>query len=166
MKRDENPAFSVSPLTRRDIGEISRRLAAMDPWLTLEYKPETLAFYLLQADSALQRHVVTVGNSLAGILAVRHPWLFGPFIELLALFDGFRGQGIGSGLIAWTCGRFASRNVWVTVSSFNLRAQEFYDKAGFRKTAVLDDLIRPGWDEILLRKRPLKEDGDAERGRG
>ena len=125
----------------------------MDPWLSLEYKPGAFESYLLREDPALSRYVIMISENVAGVLAVRFPWLFGPFIELMGLFDGFRGKGTGGRIIDWVCGRYQQTNVWATVSSFNLKAQRFYSRTGFEKTAILDDVIKPGWTEILLRKR-------------
>ncbi len=145
--------FSLLPLRSKDVGEISRILCSMDPWLSLEYKTEAFESYLLREDPALSRFVIMISENVAGVLAVRFPWLFGPFIELMALFDGFRGKGTGGRIIDWVCGRYQQTNVWATVSSFNLKAQGFYNRTGFEKTAILDDVIKPGWTEILLRKR-------------
>ncbi|MDR3570295.1 MAG: GNAT family N-acetyltransferase [Syntrophobacteraceae bacterium] len=125
----------------------------MDPWLAMKYSREAVEFYLLQADQALSRHVVMISGQVAGVLAVRGPWLFGPLIELMALFDGYRSRGVGKKIVEWTAQRCEAKNLWVTVSSDNFRAQKFYERQGFRKTALLEDLIKPGWDEILLRKR-------------
>jgi GNAT superfamily N-acetyltransferase len=125
----------------------------MDPWLTLGYKAEALSSYLLRADSNLNRYCLTGSGKICGVLAVRSPWLFGPLIELIALFDSFRGHGIGAQIIEWVGGAFESPNIWATVSSFNKHAQRFYTKTGFEQITVLDDLIKPGWNEILLRKR-------------
>jgi GNAT superfamily N-acetyltransferase len=125
----------------------------MDPWLTMNYRPQALEFYLLRADPALSRYSVMVSENLAGVLSVRYPWLFGPFIELVALFDGFRGKGIGGRIVDWVCLHHQATNVWVTVSAINSGAQRFYGKMGFERTATLEDLIKPGWDEILLRKK-------------
>jgi diamine N-acetyltransferase len=120
----------------------------------MEYSPAIFEFYLLHADAALTRCEITVSGEPAGVMALRAPWLSGPFLELLAVFDGFRGQGIGFRLIEWICARhYKSANLWATVSSFNLRAQKFYRNAGFRQIAVLDDLVKEDWDEILVRKR-------------
>ncbi|MHC1729130.1 MAG: GNAT family N-acetyltransferase [Syntrophobacteraceae bacterium] len=145
--------FSLSHLQPEYVGEISRRLCSMEPWLTLGYKPELFTLYLLRADPALKRYSIEVSGTVAGVFAVRYPWLFGSFIELVALFDGFRGQGIGSRLVELVSRQYQSPNIWATVSSFNLEAQHFYSRMGFEQTAVLDDLIKPGWNEILLRKR-------------
>jgi len=150
---DGKQQFSLSPLKPEYVNAMSIILCSMDPWLTLEYRPEAFEFYLLHADPALNRYAVMISGHVCGVLSVRSPWLFGPFIELMALFDGFRGKGIGSRIIDWVCDRYKSTNLWATVSSFNLEAQKFYSSAGFEKTAILEDLIKPGWNEILLRKR-------------
>jgi ribosomal protein S18 acetylase RimI-like enzyme len=141
------------PLIPEYVRATSAILCMMDPWLTLEYRPEVFESYLLHADHALSHYAVMVAGEVAGVLSVRHPWLFGPFIELMALFDGFRGKGFGRRIIDWVCDRYQSPNVWATVSSFNLRAQKFYGAAGFEQTAILGDLIKPGRNEILIRKR-------------
>jgi len=150
---DGKQQFSLLPLRPEYVNAMSIILCSMDPWLTLEYRPEAFDFYLLHADPALNRYAVMISGNVCGVLSVRSPWLFGPFIELMALFDGFRGKGIGSRIIDWVCDRYKSANLWATVSSFNLKAQKFYSSAGFEKTAILEDLIKPGWNEILLRKR-------------
>ena len=132
---------------------LSAPLCSMDPWLTLGYTMEAFELYLLRADPALARHVVMISGQLAGVLTLRNPWLFGPLVELLALLDGFRGQGTGSAILQWVGKRYDSSNLWVTVSSFNSRAKKFYERAGFEKAAVLEGLIKPGWNEVLLRKK-------------
>lgn len=145
---------AVEQLQPQYVEASSQALAAMDPWLTLEYSPEVLAFYLLHADPALKRYAVLVSDKVSGVVSLRYPWLFGPFLELIALFGDSRGKGIGSRLIDWICGQYASAsNLWATVSSFNLDAQRFYARTGFEQTVVLDNLIKPGRHEILLRKR-------------
>lgn len=125
----------------------------MDPWLTMRYRPEAVEFYLVRDDPALSRYSIMVSENLAGVVSLRHPWLFGPFIELLALFDGFRGKGIGAHIVDWACLNFKAANIWVTASALNSGAQRFYGRMGFEPTATLEDLIKPGWSEILLRKK-------------
>jgi hypothetical protein len=52
--------------------------------------------------------------------------------------------------------RNAARNLWVCASSFNVRALRFYSRHGFAPTATLPGLVAEGFDEILLRKFPLR----------
>jgi GNAT superfamily N-acetyltransferase len=156
---DGDEKLSLLPLGSQSVREVSNELCSMDPWLSMGYRPEALEFYLLRADPALSRYSIMVSEKLAGVLAVRFPWLFGPFIELLAVFDGFRGKGIGARVVHWVCRNDGASNAWVTVSAFNLGAQRFYGRMGFEITAALDDLIKPGWSEILLRKKTTATDG-------
>jgi ribosomal protein S18 acetylase RimI-like enzyme len=150
---DDQQQFSLAPVKTDYVSGLSMILSSMDPWLTMEYTPEAFEFYLLHADPALSRHAVMIAGEPAGVLAVRNPFLFGPLIELLALFDGFRNKGTGGMIVEWVCKRYKAQNLWVTVASFNLGAQRFYNRVGFEKTAVLENLIKPGWNEILMRKR-------------
>ncbi len=153
-QRDFTEFPALEALRPRDVGEISRRLANMDPWLTLGYTQEAFSHYLLRSDPALSRYCVIVSDKLSGVLAVRFPWLFGPFVELLALFEGSRGRGFGRVLIDRVGTMYpTSKNIWATVSTFNLEAQKFYARLGFESVTVLRDLIQPGRDEILLQKR-------------
>lgn len=146
--------YTIKKMKRENVREVGNILAATDPWRTLGYQPEALSHYLLRADPALGRHCLFVSGNLAGVLTVRSPWLLGPFIELIAVFDAYRGKGFGKILIDWVCAQSTkSPNLWVTVSSFNIDARRFYARLGFEEAATLKDLIRRGFDEILLRKR-------------
>jgi GNAT superfamily N-acetyltransferase len=127
----------------------------MDPWRTLGYQSGGLLRYLTRPDPGLARVAAFVDGSLAGILCVRYPWLAGPNLELLAILRGFQGLGIGAELMGWMVERsrpFGS-NLWTTVSSFNAGARRFYARHGFEPVADLPDLVKPGFSELLLRKR-------------
>jgi diamine N-acetyltransferase len=132
---------------------LAGQLVRMDPWRTLGYSQPGLYTYLVQDDSALHRYVVRNSEKLAGMVTVRNPWLFGPHLELLAVFPTFQGRGIGREVLEWLQEEARpSRNLWVVVSAFNTGARRFYHRHGFKKIASLDDLIVPGNDEHLLRK--------------
>ncbi len=45
-----------------------------------------------------------------------------------------------------------SPNVFLCVSSFNKKAQNFYQKLGYKKVGVIIDYLVEGYDEILMRK--------------
>jgi GNAT superfamily N-acetyltransferase len=85
---------------------------------------------------------------------VRHPWLRGPYIELLGVFPDYRGKGLGKQVLAWveTEARRESKNLWVLTSSFNHQALSFYQSLGFYPIGPIQGLVSPEYDEILLRK--------------
>lgn len=140
------------PFTADTARSAAPQLAELDPWLTLGYQPEKLRSYLLRPDTSLHRFLVSVSGREAGIVCCRYPWLFGPFLELLAVYPPFQNRGCGREILNWLEKPAAFTNLWTTVSSFNLRALNFYYRSGFVEAGILPNLVRPGFDEILLRK--------------
>jgi len=145
----------VRALSAAEASGIGEQLSGIEPWLTLGYSASALAGYLLRDDPALHRFLVRVEDAPAGVIAIRHPWLRGPYIELLGLAPDFQGIGIGVELLRWAEAEAAAvaGNLWVVVSECNERALMFYEKAGFEPVGRLDGLVREGMDEWLLRKR-------------
>lgn len=133
---------------------LSHVLAEMDPWRTLGYTPGALEQYLLRPDETLYRYVVSVESQPSGVVCVRYPWLRGAYLELIGLDAALQGRGLGRAVLQWIeeQARQAVPNVWVLVSAFNIRARTFYEQQGFCIIGTLQDFVRPGYDEILLRK--------------
>lgn len=134
---------------------ISDALAGMDPWRTLGATAQALTHYLTADDPALHRFAVCApGGTLIGVTCVRYPWLRGGYLELFGLFEAYQRQGIGSEIIRWfeDQSRLRGGNIWVSVSAFNDSAYRFYRRHGFGNIGVLTNLVKSGYDEILLRK--------------
>lgn len=148
------PSSKLIRLQPQHADAIVEQLAAMDPWLTLGYSRPLLLAYLLRDDPALHRYALECSGDLAGLLCVRHPWLFGPHLEQLAIFPDYQGHGIGRDILDWVGNQALpwARNLWVLASSFNAGARRFYRRHGFIEVASLADLVQPGFDEFLLRK--------------
>ncbi|MFH1350780.1 MAG: GNAT family N-acetyltransferase [Pseudomonadota bacterium] len=136
------------------LSTVSRALAGMEPWLTLGYTHEGLHNYLVRPDSALMKYLVSISGEAAGLVCIRYPWLRGPCLELLAVFDEHQGRGTGTQILRWIEEqvRSVSDNLWVLVSSFNAGALKFYQSQGFVKIGAVPDLVKPGYDEIVYRK--------------
>jgi len=136
-------------------------IVAMPPWSVMSYPQEAMARFLAASDDGASRYMVEIGGEEAGAMAVRYPWLKGPYLELLAILPRFQRRGIGASLLAWfeqEAFRHGARNLWVCASSFNARALHFYAQHGFQPAATLPGLVADGYDEILLRKFPLGGD--------
>jgi ribosomal protein S18 acetylase RimI-like enzyme len=126
----------------------------------MSYPADRLAAYFAKPAQGLSRYCVKVDGSEVGVVAVRSPWLKGPYLEFLALLPPAQDRGIGSRIMAWLEGTAVeeeARNLWVCASSFNERALRFYARHGFEPVATLPGLVADGYEEILLRKFPLGE---------
>lgn len=142
----------IRPLRASEAPALAEALAHMDPWRRLGFSDDGLAGYLTRDDTSLSRVVFEQDGRAVGLLCLRSPWLRGPYVEVLAVVPEMQGQGIGTALLAWAAGQNGG-NLWVCVSAFNTRARDFYGRNGFVEKAELNDLISPGEDEILMRKR-------------
>ena len=148
-------AVRLLPLERGSCASLAAAIVAMEPWSVMSYPADTLAAFLANPDCGASRYVVNVAGLEAGVLSVRHPWLKGPYLELLALLPQAQNRGIGSSIMAWfesAALKHRARNLWVCASSVNARALRFYERHGFITAATLPDLVVEGYNEILLRK--------------
>lgn len=139
-------------LSVKEAESIAAACVGFDPYRTLGYRADTLVAYLTRPDPALTRHAIVADGALAGVVALRKPWLRGPLIEMLALLPDAQGKGLGSQVIE-RCKAEAGKNLWATVSGFHRPARRFYAKAGFEELCALPGIVAEDQDEILLRWR-------------
>lgn len=78
----------------------------------------------------------------------------GAYIRMLAVAEHFRSQGIGKQLVEYAANLAFTQipNLFLICSVENVRAQRFYEDAGFVRVGLLPDLVVSGHDEILYRK--------------
>ena len=154
------PPYALSVCSLRPVqseaeaSALGALLAAMAPWRTLGYTATALQRYLWRQDATLYRYAVVVQDRPIGVVCVRYPWLRGAYLELIGLEATVQRRGIGREIVHWLEGqaRLAAHNVWVLVSAFNAPARTFYARQGFAEIGTLKDFVRPGADEVLLRK--------------
>ncbi len=141
-------------LQAEDAKVVSDKLATINPWLTLGYSAAQLEKYLSADDPSLHRYTVMVDEMIAGVVAVRYPWLRGSYLELIGLFPGQQGKGLGTAILQWMERETKpwAMNCWVLVSSFNEAAKRFYLRQGFREIANIEALVSARSSELLLRK--------------
>ena len=148
------PSLTCICLQAAEAAPLGARLAVIDPWKRLGYGAEPLGRYLAAADPNLKRFAVQHQQETIAVVCIRSPWLRGPYLELLAVFPGNQGQGVGQAILAWfeEQARPSAKNLWTMTSEFNQRALRFYQAAGFVEIAPVADLVADGCNEILLRK--------------
>lgn len=152
---ERDAKVTLSPLSPAECPSLAAAIVAMEPWSVMDYPADRLSEFLAKPDGGVTRCLIEIGGKRAGVIAVRYPWLKGPYLELLALLPPFQRKGIGGMLLERFEQEAASRearNLFVCASSFNENALRFYRRHGFQDAAVLPGLVAQGYDEVLLRK--------------
>jgi ribosomal protein S18 acetylase RimI-like enzyme len=148
----------LQPLTAENATRLGMAMAEMPPWSINGWPAERLTRSLISEQPAMRRFEIMAGGELAGLAAIQHPFLHGPYLQLLAVLPGFQGRNLGLRALAWMEAEARieqARQLWLCVSTFNNRAQAFYERFGFEAIAVLDKLALDHSDEIFMRKRLL-----------
>ncbi|HUI44209.1 MAG TPA: GNAT family N-acetyltransferase [Terriglobia bacterium] len=128
-------------------------MAGSEPWITLRRNLEKCHEALRRPGSEL--FVALERGGPAGFILI-HPYgcAGSPYIASVAVAEGARGRGIGAQLVAFAERQMAGRRfIFLCVSSFNRRGQEFYSRLGYRRVGEMPDYIVEGHSEILLCKR-------------
>ncbi len=151
-------ALELRPVAVDEAAILGLQLMAMEPWRSLGFTATGLERYFTRVDPGLHRYSVLWEGRLAGVVAVRYPWLRGAYLELLGLFAETQGRGMGQHIIAWLVSEtsIGGANLWATVSASNHGARCFYEKQGFVPIGDIPNLVREGYTEILLRL-PLQD---------
>jgi ribosomal protein S18 acetylase RimI-like enzyme len=146
---------TLQPIDAAAAANLAGALAAIDPWARLGIGSASLLAGLTRDDPHLCRRAIVVGSANAGVVVVRNPWLFGPYLNLLAVLPAYQRHGIGAAVLRWMEQevRGQAGNLWLCASAFNSAALAFYERHGFDRIGDLPDLIVPGLSEVLMRKR-------------
>lgn len=129
-------------------------LADSDPWKALGYTSVHWERLFHPLPAGREGTVIECDRVVAGIALVRERFLFGDYLELLAIAPCEQGRGLGAKLLAHVEETVFARvkNLFVCVSDFNAGARRFYRRLGYQEIGPLPNFLIPGTAEILLRK--------------
>jgi ribosomal protein S18 acetylase RimI-like enzyme len=127
-------------------------MAASEPWITL-HRDYRGALRLLR-DPSREVYVARQHDQVVGFIILLLQSPLKGYIQTVGVMPRQRGRGIGSRLVRFAEERIfrESPNVFLCVSSFNTRAQEFYRRLGYDVIGRIEDFVVAGHAEILLRK--------------
>lgn len=129
-------------------------MAASEPWTTLGVSLNTCMESCHHPDYLI--YIAHAGNVPCGMM-ILHPQgvASSPYLKSIVIDPSARGQGVGSILLDFAEKLFSgqSRHFFLCVSSFNMNAQYFYERHGYRKVGEFEDYIIEGASEILMYKR-------------
>jgi len=141
-------------LRPEEAGQVATEIARIPPWRLLGYTAERLGTYLARPDPGQHFYAIHRTGRIVGAVAVRSPWLRGPYLELLCIFPEAQGQGLGSACLAWleAESRPQAGNLWCLCSAFNTAGRAFYRRHGFVEIGAIPELLLREESELLLRK--------------
>ena len=152
-KTNVNPPINIRPVRGASEARLCAAfIAGSEPWLTLRFGEEEMFRRL--TDPSRDVHVAERENQIVGALIL---YLAGPlngYVGTVAIHPAWQNRGFGGELMRFAEDRIfrQSPNVFLFVSSFNHRAQEFYKRIGYERIGEVKDFVVRGHSEILMRK--------------
>jgi [ribosomal protein S18]-alanine N-acetyltransferase len=151
MKPAEKPKIDLTT-DPHNIEACALMMSGSDPWITLsmDYDQCLKAF-----DGQYKEiYVVRVENEIAGFVILQICGTFKGYIQTICIDEPYRDKGIGKKLLQFCEERILkiSPNVFICVSSFNKGALKLYLEFGFKLVGELDNFVKDGFTELLLRK--------------
>ena len=145
--------ISLTPLGD-DVAAIAARMASLDPWARMGRPAASFAAYMVRPMAATFRFAVRIEAAPVGFVAIRWPFMRGPYIETIAVFPEAQRRGIGRTVVDWVGREVAGEaaNLWLCVTEWNRPARAFYAGLGFTEIGPIPDIALAGQTEIFLRK--------------
>jgi ribosomal protein S18 acetylase RimI-like enzyme len=135
-----------------DFSVCAKMMSATDPWITLEMDYEQC----LKAFDGDFREIwlLEIEKQISGFVIIQTCGTFSGYIQTICIDNAYRGKGYGRKLLQFCEDRILkfSPNVFICVSSFNKGALKLYLDFGFKLIGEMENFVREGYSEILLRK--------------
>jgi ribosomal protein S18 acetylase RimI-like enzyme len=127
-------------------------MSKTDPWITLgmNYEQCLKAF----EGSCKEIYLVETEDTIAGFVILQICGTFSGYIQTICIDEAYRGMGFGKKLLKFCEDRVHkfSPNLFICVSSFNKGAIKLYYEYGFKLIGELDNFVKEGFTELMLRK--------------
>jgi ribosomal protein S18 acetylase RimI-like enzyme len=127
-------------------------MARTDPWVRMGL---SLDFCLPAFEGFFREvYVLELDQKIEGFAILQVTGSFKGYIQTLCVEESMRNKGLGKKLLEFAEARIhrISPNLFICVSTFNTRALKLYEDFGFTRVGILNNFLKEGFDEILLRK--------------
>ena len=145
----------IVPASSADREWCGRLMVSSDPWITLKRDLDSCCATLQRPGTELFVARDQGQAQLLGfVLLAAYGFAGSPYLTSIAVGPEARGRGVGSELMAFAENQFQDRgHLFLLVSSFNQRAQQFYRRRGYEFVGELKDYIVTGHSELIFHKR-------------
>jgi ribosomal protein S18 acetylase RimI-like enzyme len=134
-------------------------MISTDPWVTLGRTFDDM--YPRVIDPTREVYVGVEGDRIVGFVILNMHGSVVGYVHAIVVDPELRGSGIGTQLLTYAEERIFREqpNVFLCVSSFNLRARALYERLGYRLVGEIPDYLVRGASEFLMRKTigPMSE---------
>ena len=132
--------------------QCARMMVRSTPWTTLQmtYDQCLTAFQ----GTCKEVFIMERDKEIVGFAILQMCGSFRGYIQTFFISESFRGQRLSRTLFEFCESRIrkVSPNIFLCVSAFNVRARDLYKKWGFVEVGVLNNFLKQGFDEVLMRK--------------
>lgn len=134
-------------------------MASTDPWIRLGMDENACAAAF--GGQGREVYSVWIANDLAGFVVLQMLGTFKGYVQTLLVSEKYRGRGLSVRILEFCEAHISkvSPNMFICVSAFNDRARVIYERYGFEPVGILKDFVKPGFDELLLRKQIKRLEG-------
>ena len=136
-----------------DLDRCATLMCASEPFATLKFDYEKCRA-AVRGDYKEVYAAIDDGEFI-GFVVLQFYGVLRGYIQTICIEPMYRGKGIGTALLKFSEEKILKRfpNVFMCVTSFNLRAQKLYYSLGYEKIGELKNHIIHGADEYILRKQ-------------
>lgn len=150
-------SFTIRPLVQSDIRGIAAWVAATPLWQRYRVTEQTMSDRLRAglAEGATISVAERDGAVLGFLWFVpRGAFNRSDYVQLLGVRPDERSRGIGRALMESAERESVAhgRDLFLLVSDFNIRGQQFYQRLGYRQVGRLEDYVIPGVSELIYVK--------------
>jgi [ribosomal protein S18]-alanine N-acetyltransferase len=128
-------------------------MASSEPWITLKRTYEMSIQIFNDPDN--QTFIALNDKSdLLGVIIISMVGTFKGYIKTIAVNEKIRSKGVGTSLMDFAENYIFEQtpNIFICVSDFNNKAQNFYFNRGFKLIGKIENFLIRGYDELMLRK--------------
>ncbi len=118
--------------------------------------------YILPFDQCLKAfegkckevYILESEDVIVGFVILQVCGTFSGYIQTICIGKDYRGKGLGRKLLLFCEERILkfSPNIFICVSSFNKGALKLYTDFGFKLIGEMENFVKEGFSEFLLRK--------------
>jgi ribosomal protein S18 acetylase RimI-like enzyme len=149
---EKNEFFIRLTSDKKELKVCALMMSKTDPWITLgmNYDQCVTAF----EGTCKEIYVIETENIISGFVILQICGTFSGYIQTICIDEVYRGRGFGKKLLHFCEERIYkfSPNVFICVSSFNKGAIKLYYEFGFKLIGELENFVKDGFTELLLRK--------------